>query len=104
IQKRTGFKEAYLLKRLRLADGEPIGVEQQYYPLYIGEQLEAYKLEDVTLYDVIKQELGIQFLEANQKISRGGISKQDRAYIDVDKNIDIHKAERINKRQNESIK
>src|SRR5699024_8169536 len=26
IQNRTGFKEAYLLKRLRLADGEPIGV------------------------------------------------------------------------------
>src|SRR5699024_12310703 len=37
IQKRTGFKEAYLLKRLRLADGDQIGVEQQYYPLYIGE-------------------------------------------------------------------
>lgn len=103
IQKRTGFKEAYLLKRLRLADGEPIGVEQQYYPLYIGEQLEAYKLEDVTLYDVIQQELGIPFLEANQKISSGGISEQDREYLEVDKTVHILKAERIIKGQNESI-
>lgn len=103
IQEHTGFKEAYFLKRLRLADGKPIGLEQQYYPMFIGEQLREYKLDDVTLYDVIQQELGIPFLEANQKITSGSISKQDMDYLKVDAGIHILKAERIIKGQNETI-
>lgn len=103
VQEYTGFKEAYFLKRLRLADGKPIGLEQQYYPLFIGEQLQEYKLDDVTLYDVIQQELGIPFLEANQKITTGSISEQDMEYLKVDAGIQTLKAERIIKGQNETI-
>lgn len=95
IQEITGFKEAYYLKRLRLADKIPIGLEIQYYPLSIGEQLSHYDLDNVTLYDVIQRDIGIPFSEAHQKIGIGKISKEDLSYLEVDESVGILTAERI---------
>lgn len=103
VQELTGFEQAYFMKRLRLADQLPIGLEQQYYPLHIGEQLAAYNLDEITLYDVIQKDLGIPFSEAKQKISCGNISDSNLAYLEVDDSVGILKAERIIKGQDDTI-
>lgn len=95
VQKVSGFKEAFFLKRLRLANKIPIGLEQQYYPIYIGEQLADYNLDEITLYDVIQNDLGIPFSEANQKISCGTLATSDLEYLEVNQDVGILKAERI---------
>lgn len=107
IQTLAGFKEAYFLKRLRLADDEPIGIEHQYYPLYIGEQLSDYNLDEITLYDVIQSELGIPFSIAKQKISSGSVTKEDLRRLGLSQEkataVGILKAERMIKDQNENV-
>ena len=103
IKEIMGDNEVYYLKRIRLANNIPIGIEQQYYPTYIGEQLSTYDLNEITLYDVIQNELGIPFSEANQKINCGPIPKKDLEYLQVDETVCILKAERIIKGQDQSI-
>lgn len=103
VQNITGFEEAYYLKRLRLANDTPLGIEQHYYPLTIGEPLAEYDLNKVTLYDVIEQELGIQFAEANQRIMCGSLSEQDASYLKIDKNTSVLKAERMIKDESDTI-
>src|SRR5699024_8180136 len=97
------FEKAYFLKRLRLANETPIGIEQQYYPLFIGEQLINYDLNEITLYDVIQKDLGIPFVEANQRISSGKISEKNRKYLKVDEGICLLKAERVIKGQEQTV-
>src|SRR5699024_6670315 len=107
VQTLTGFKEAYYLKRLRLADDKPIGIEYQYYPTYIGEQLKKYNLDEITLYDVIQSELGIPFSIAKQKISSGRVPKEDLQKLGMtqekEADVGILKAERRIKDQDENV-
>lgn len=107
VKKITGCQETYFLKRIRLADNKPIGIEQQYYPLYIGKFLENYNLDDITLYDVIQNELAIPFSEANQKISCSEIPKKDLKYLELNAadtdSIGALKAERIIKDRNAKV-
>jgi GntR family transcriptional regulator len=95
IQEQTGFKEAYFIKRVRYADDIAIGVERHYYPISIGEELIKYDLDNATLYDLVENELGIQFAEADQTISSGQMLQEDMVYLDVPTNTNVLIAERI---------
>ncbi|MFD1038982.1 GntR family transcriptional regulator [Virgibacillus byunsanensis] len=99
IQERTGFKEAYFIKRVRYANDIPIGVERHYYPIAIGEELIKYDLDNATLYDLVEHELGIQFAEADQTISSGQLLQEDLGYLDVPPHTNVLIAERIIKDQ-----
>ena len=99
IQERTGFTEAYFIKRVRYANDIPIGVERHYYPIAIGEKLIKYDLNNATLYDLVENDLGIQFAEVNQTISSGHLLQEDREYLDVPAHTNILIAERIIKDQ-----
>ena len=99
IQEKTGFTEAYFIKRVRYADDIAIGVERHYYPISIGEELIKYDLDNATLYDLVQNELGIQFAEAGQKISSGKMLQEDMVYLDVPANKNVLIAERIIKDQ-----
>ncbi|GIN89995.1 GntR family transcriptional regulator [Siminovitchia terrae] len=83
IQGLTGFREAYFIKRVRFADDIPIGVERHYYPVEIGQKLVKYDLDNATLYDLVQNELGIQFAEADQSISCGPLLEEDREYLGI---------------------
>ena len=99
IQERTGFTEAYFIKRVRYADDIAIGVERHYYPIAIGEELIKYDLDNATLYDLVENELGIQFAKADQTISSGQMLQEDMVYLDVPANTNVLIAERIIKDQ-----
>src|SRR5690625_2099866 len=83
IQERTGFETAYFIKRIRYADEIPIGIERHYYPTTIGEQLITYDLDNATLYDLVENELGIQFAEANQTIASGPLMNEDKDDLEI---------------------
>lgn len=95
IYEQTGFHEVYFIKRVRYADDVPIGVECHYYPVYIGEALAQYDLNDSTLYEVEQNELGIWFAEASQTIGSGILSEEDAAYLNVPTRTGVLVAERI---------
>ncbi|MFD1705691.1 GntR family transcriptional regulator [Siminovitchia sediminis] len=95
VQELTGFKEAYFIKRIRYADDIAIGVERHYYPLEIGEKLVKYDLDNATLYDLVQNELGIQFAEADQLISCGPLLEEDKQYLDIPSNVGVMTARRI---------
>lgn len=103
VQEQTGFQEAYFIKRVRYADDIPLGVERHYYPIAIGEELIKYDLDDATLYDLVENELGIKFAEANQSISSGPLLKEDRGLLEIDPDTYVLIAERLIKNQDGNV-
>lgn len=106
VQKRTGFREAYFIKRVRYADDIPIGIEHHYYPVSIGEKLIKYELDNATLYDLMQDELGITFAEAEQTITCGPLLEDDHIYLGMPEEGEIPYmliAERVIKDQEGNI-
>ncbi|MEN1967370.1 GntR family transcriptional regulator [Lentibacillus sp. N15] len=103
IQEMTGFTKSYFIKRIRYADDIAIGVERHYYPIHIGEKLIQYDLDNATLYDLVENELGIQFAEANQTISSGPLLVEDQGYLEIPANKHALIAERIIKDQSGNV-
>ncbi|GIO24128.1 GntR family transcriptional regulator [Oceanobacillus sp. J11TS1] len=103
IKKITGFTEAYFIKRIRYADEIPIGVERHYYPISIGEKLLSYNLNDATLYDLLENELGIQFAHARQTISNGQLMNEDKDLLMIPPESYVLVAERTIKNQSNEI-
>lgn len=65
-----------LIKRIRLADEEPIAIESAYWPKSIGELLVKENLESVAFYKILEQH-GIRLEEADESISAVAASKED---------------------------
>lgn len=63
-----GVPRLYETIRLRLANDTPVVLETQYYPLEIGEKLALLDLSNVSTYDVLETELGLNLWEARQTI------------------------------------
>jgi GntR family transcriptional regulator len=95
IKERTGFEQAYFIKRIRYADNIPIGIERHYFPVWIGKKLITYNLNDATVYDLLENELGVQFAEADQTISCGQLSEPDRALMEIPRNLPVLIALRV---------
>jgi GntR family transcriptional regulator len=95
IQKVSGFKKAYFIRRVRYADNIAIGVERHYYPVELGKELVKYNLNDATLYDLVENKLGLQFAEAKQIISSGRLLEEDRDYFQQPEKLGMLIAERI---------
>lgn len=64
----TPGEAAVLLKRLRLADGEPVALEIAHLPAHYCPGLERENLEDDSLYDVLGQRFDIIPARAEQQI------------------------------------
>ena len=103
IKSITGFKEAYFIKRIRFANDTPIGVERHYYPIAIGEKLLSYNLDDATLYELLENELGIQFAHASQTISNGQLMNDDKDYLEIPPESYVLIAERTIRNQANEI-
>lgn len=94
LQKLTGLREAVHIKRIRYADHIPIGVENNYYPVEIGENIMAYDLNKVSLYDLLEQKLGVRSIEADQNIRSERISREDAELLGVSTSTSMLIAER----------
>src|SRR5699024_3981506 len=104
LQKITGLTEAYHIKRIRYADDIPAGVENNYYPKGIGQDLASYDLNDVALYDFLESELGITLKEAEQIIRAATIKKEDAKWLQISESSPVlHVNRKLVDSQNEFI-
>ncbi len=71
------------LTRLRTADDVPIAIERAHYPPEIGLSLEKHNLNDIKVYKVMEQELGIDVVKARQDIRAKLADEQDANLLDV---------------------
>src|SRR5690625_4611156 len=90
----TQLEKAYRFKRIRYANKVPIGIENNYYPLYIGEKLQKYDLNSKAFYDLIEKEMDIQIKEADQIIKAGNINRKDAELLEVKEGFGVLIAER----------
>lgn len=67
----------HLIKRLRTADGEPIAIESHYYDPKLGAALEKYDLHNITIYDVLENNLNVTMHEAEQAITCKPLQNDD---------------------------
>lgn len=95
LRKITGLQQAYYFKRVRFANHVPIGVENHYYPIEIGEKLVSYDLNQEAFYDLLEKELDIKAFEADQTILSVDITKEDAELLHVSHNTHVLNAQRI---------
>lgn len=67
----------FCLKRVRLADGEPIAVERVWISLRRFPLLLRHDYSQVSLYDVLRQEYGVQIEYSKQRINAITIDSED---------------------------
>lgn len=91
----TGWQEVYYIKRIRYADGQPLAIENQYYPLEIGERLARYDIEKGTLFDILEQQLNIKLADAKQIITGSYLSSEDAMLLNVPESFHVLNTERI---------
>lgn len=89
-----GLDEVYRFKRIRYANNIPIGIENNYYPIHIGEKLQEFDLNREAFYDLIEKKIGIPIKEADQVIKAGNINKEDAELLGVKEGFGVLIAER----------
>lgn len=85
---------AYRFKRIRYANKIPIGIENNYYPLHIGKELQKFDLNREAFYDLIEKEMRIPIKEAKQIIKAGILNKKDAELLGVKNRFGVLIAER----------
>lgn len=88
------LEEVYRFKRIRYANKIPIGIENNYYPLHIGKELQKFDLNREAFYDLIEKEIGIPIKEADQIIKAGNINREDAKLLKVKDGFGVLIAER----------
>lgn len=91
----TGWEEVYYIKRLRYADGQPLAIEEQYYPLEIGESLSTYDVNKGTLFDILEQKLNIKLADAKQIITSSYLKGEDAKLLGVSDSLSMLNIERL---------
>lgn len=95
IAKVFDTEELYFLKRLRFANEIPISVEEQYYPLEIGKELDKYDLNNAAIYDLLETSVGITLWEAEQVITCTMPTKEECKLLNLNKTQSLLLTERI---------
>src|SRR5699024_9677014 len=95
LQRKIDDETVYFIKRLRFADGHPIALENDYYPLNIGKQLAQYDLDTETIYDLLEKELGYRLNRAKQVIKMGEISINDSELLQFHQGESVLISERL---------
>lgn len=86
--------EVYHIKRVRLANNEPIAIEQTYWPLEIAQYFAGEDLSTAAFYSLIENN-GVQLKDAEEFISASAASKEHAQHLDIKENTPLLKLERI---------
>lgn len=82
------------VKRIRLANGEPIAIERSYWPLQIGHLFRNADLANVAFYDILDQH-GIALRDADEIISAQAVSRKDALLLGLQEQDPLLRMERI---------
>lgn len=91
-----GGKDGVVLciRRIRLADGEPIAIERTYWPQEIGKLFQHMDLSTIAFYSVLEQN-GIRLRDADELINAKTASKQDAQLLGIKEKDPVLSMERI---------
>ncbi|MBD2870935.1 GntR family transcriptional regulator [Paenibacillus arenilitoris] len=81
-EKLQGEADVYFVKRVRLADDEPISIEETYWPLKIGKLYEGEDLNEIAFYPVLEK-LGYKLSHAEEVISSVVASKEQAQQLNI---------------------
>ena len=87
--------EVFVLKRLRLAEDEPMGVQTAHIPLAIAPGLAGERFEGASLYAVLQAKFGVQPAAARETYRAILASGEDAALLQVSAGAPLFAAERI---------
>ncbi|GGD61606.1 GntR family transcriptional regulator [Paenibacillus nasutitermitis] len=82
------------IKRLRLANDEPIAIERSYWPADIGRLFGNLDLSTIAFYAVLEQN-GVRLRYADENISARSADKGDAAILEVDEKSALMRMERV---------
>ncbi|GAC1425364.1 MAG: transcriptional regulator NagR [Acidobacteriaceae bacterium] len=72
-----------MLSRLRLANGEPIAIEQVWLPLTRFPGIDAIDFARSSLYEALKERFGVKIGSANETIEARGASKEEAGLLEI---------------------
>lgn len=73
----------YFIKKLLLADQEPIGILNSYWPIDIGRELIKYDISTVGLFDIVENVIGIALREAEATIESSLATEEEAQLLGV---------------------
>lgn len=73
----------FLLKRLRLADGKPMGIQTAYIPLHLAPGLQDEPLENASLYHILHSKYGLQPAYAHEEHSAVLVGRDEARLLGV---------------------
>lgn len=83
ISEALGERAVWHLRRLRTANGDPMAIEQAYYPPEIGLKLQEYNLADIKVYKVLEDEFSIDVVKAKQDIKAKLATEEEAKLLNV---------------------
>lgn len=83
ISEALGERAVWHLKRLRTANGDPMAIEQAYYPPEIGLKLQEHCLIDIKVYKVLESEFSIDVVRARQDIKAKLATEEEARLLNV---------------------
>jgi len=95
VKTSLNLKEAWELKRLRLADETPIAIEHAYFPPAIGLELAKHDLLTVAVYKLLEEEMQIPLHEAKQMISAVKASPEEAEKLEIEADDALLYIERV---------
>lgn len=72
------------LERLRLGDDQPIAYDKTWLPMFYGQLIEGYNLEDETIYDILEKDFDIPVEKGHFRIGAENASDDIAIPLDVD--------------------
>lgn len=97
-------EETLLLERVRLVNGEPIGIHKSYVSLGEGNHLSQERLEETqSLYLILEQDFGLVPTEAYETIEAAAASEREAGYLKIEKDSPILLIKRTVRSQNQSV-
>ncbi|HWV24750.1 MAG TPA: GntR family transcriptional regulator [Thermomicrobiales bacterium] len=82
------------IRRLRLADGMPVSLDQTFLPHDIGARLQTADLEQIPLLALLEDHLGIPLIEAQYGIEATGADADAASHLAVTTGFPVMKVER----------
>lgn len=75
---------AVQLERIRLGDGEPIAYDITWMPIFYGQLIEGYDLEQTTIFKILEDEFDIPIEKGCYRIEASMADEKLGKYLDVD--------------------
>lgn len=89
--------------RLRLADGEPLAVEESFWPKHIGDLLVTHDLDAAAYYDVLESEYGVWLSSAEETIRAVECTLQEAKLLELTPKSPLLEMERATLSANHGI-